>query len=55
MVYVYNNKHEFIKYYETYTSAAEDLNTTRVTIGKYIDTNKVFREKFIFYSNKVMK
>lgn len=48
-VYVYNSNVEFIKCYNSVGSAVEDLHIAAGTIKKYIDTGKIYKDKY-FYS-----
>jgi hypothetical protein len=49
-VYVYDgNTKEFIKCYDSMANAVKDLHISYETIKKYLDTQKVYKEK-LFYS-----
>lgn len=49
-VYLYDaNTKEFIKCYNSMANAVKDLRIANETIRKYLDTNKVYKEK-LFYS-----
>lgn len=48
-IYVYGGNKEFIKYYVSVGSAVKDLRIGASTIKKYLDTGKVYKDKY-FYS-----
>jgi group I intron endonuclease len=48
-VYVYNINKEFITSYDSIGFAVKDLHIATETINKYLDTDKVYKDKY-FYS-----
>ncbi len=51
-VYVYHgNTKEFIKCYDSMGNAVKDLRIANETIKKYLDRNKVYKEKLFFFLN----
>lgn len=48
-VYVYDNNKQFIKCYVGVVSAVKDLSIAAETIKKYINTDKLYKNKY-FYS-----
>ena len=48
-VYVYDSNKEFIICYDSVKSAVKDLHVAAETISKYLDTNKIYKNKY-FYS-----
>lgn len=48
-VYIYDNNKNFIKSYDSLGIAVKDLHIASETIRKYLDTNKLYKDKY-FYS-----
>lgn len=48
-VYLYDSNKEFITCYYSIKSAVKDLHVAAETISKYLDTNKMYKNKY-FYS-----
>lgn len=48
-VYVYDSNKEFIIIYDSIKFAVEDLHVAAKTIKKYLDTDKMYKNKY-FYS-----
>lgn len=49
-VYVYNSSREFIKCYDSVGSAVKDLRIAAETIKKFLDSDKLYKDKY-FYSD----
>ncbi|GAA5111628.1 hypothetical protein GCM10023339_13830 [Alloalcanivorax gelatiniphagus] len=49
-VYVYNSSRQFIKCYDSVGSAVKDLRIAAETIKKYLDADKLYKDKY-FYSD----
>jgi group I intron endonuclease len=48
-VYIYGSSRQFIKCYDSVGFAIKDLRITSHTIKKYLDTDKLYKDKY-FYS-----
>jgi group I intron endonuclease len=48
-VYVYDSSRQFIKCYDSVGSAVKDLRVASETIKKYLNTDKLYKDKY-FYS-----
>lgn len=48
-VYLYDSNKEFIICHDSVKSAVKDLHVAAETISKYLDTNKMYKNKY-FYS-----
>jgi len=48
-VYVYDSSRQFIKCYDSVVFAVKDLHIAAETIKKYLDTDKLYKDKY-FYS-----
>jgi group I intron endonuclease len=48
-IYIYDDSKQFIKYYDSIKSAVKDLHIAAETIKKYLNTNKLYKNKY-FYS-----
>jgi group I intron endonuclease len=48
-VYIYDNNKEFIKSYDSVGKAVKELHISSETIKKYLNTNKLYKDKY-FYS-----
>lgn len=51
-VYLYDSSRQFIKCYDSVGSAVKDLHIAAETIKKYLDTDKLYKDKF-FYSEAI--
>lgn len=51
-VYIYDSSRQFIKCYDSVGSAVKDLRIAAETLRKYLDTEKLYKEKY-FYSESI--
>lgn len=51
-VYIYNSSRQFIKCYDSLGYAVKDLRIAAETIKKYLDTDKLYKDKY-FYSESI--
>jgi|ERR1700712_2967076 group I intron endonuclease len=47
-VYVYDSNKEFIILYDSIKFAVKDLHVAAETINKYLDTDKIYKNKYVY-------
>lgn len=53
-IWVYNKNNKLIKTFNTITATSKELSIPYATIGRYIKSSKLCKNKFYFYKNKII-
>ena len=52
-IWVHNNNNKLIKIFDTIVATSKELNIPCTTLSRYVQSNKLYKNKFYFYKNKV--